>query len=86
MTEMEVVVLCVSEEHDDGKGVDERSSGGVLPKVTGLVPPNEPLGLDFRCVPSGKLLVEAHDPLHASGILCGTETLGIIISLFSVNC
>jgi len=47
----------------------------VLSKVTGLVSAKEALWLDFRGGTSWKLLIEAHNSLHTSGILRGTDTL-----------
>lgn len=53
-------------------------SGSVLPEVLGLVSSNKALGLDLWGRASRKLLVEAHNALHASSICGGTEPLYLI--------
>lgn len=52
--------------------------GWVLAEVSGLVALEEAGGLDFGGRATGKSGVEVTDTLHASGILSGTDGLGIL--------
>lgn len=47
----------------------------VLSEVLGLVTSPNALGLDFWSCATGKLLVEANNPLHTGSILCCAEAL-----------
>ena len=62
----------------DRKECRRTCSRRVLPEVFGLIPSEEAFGLCFRSRSSRKLLVKAHNSLHASSIRSGTNTLNSV--------
>lgn len=76
VTEMEIVVLGVTNTDEEDNQVNDGLGSRVLAEVLGLVSAEETLSLDLGGGTSGKLLVEADDTLHADSIRSGANGLG----------
>jgi hypothetical protein len=75
VTEMEVVVLGVTNTDKEDNQVNDGLGSRVLAEVLGLVSAEETLSLDLGGGTSRKLLVETDDTLHADGIRSGANGL-----------
>lgn len=78
LTQMEVVVLSITNTNQKDQGVNDRCGRRVLSEVLGLVSAQQSLGLDLWCWSTGKFLVEANYTLHTGGIFRSTESLVIV--------
>jgi len=69
VSEMEIVVLGITNSDQEDDSVDDRCACWVLSEVLCLVSTEETLWLDIWCSATRKLFVETDYSLHTCGIL-----------------
>jgi len=74
VTQVEVVMIGITDDNEGRDGVDDRHSSRLVSKVFSAVFGDEAQGLDVGCFPSRELLVETDYAGHSCGILSGANS------------
>jgi hypothetical protein len=76
VSKVKVIRLAVADGQEKGNGVNYRFGRRIIAEVLGLIAPEKPSCLQFRCMSTREFLIKIDDPLHPHCVRSGAQCLG----------